>query len=83
MAPLEAPIRADARKAVGRFRNEPSVDFSKSENARQMRAALDHVRGQLGREYDLVIGGRRIRTADKIRSLNPARPSQLVGIHAR
>ena len=83
MAPLEAPIRADARKAVGRFRNEPSVDFSKSENARQMRAALDHVRGQLGREYDLVIGGRRIRTADKIRSLNPARPSQLVGIHQK
>src|SRR5438067_1108241 len=83
MATLEAPIRADARKAVGRFRNEPSVDFSKSENARQMRAALDHVRGQLGREYDLVIGGRRIRTADKIRSLNPARPSQLVGIHQK
>src|SRR5207248_3942451 len=83
MAPLEAPIGADARKAVGRFRNEPSVDFSKSENARQMRAALDHVRGQLGREYDLVIGGRRIRTADKIRSLNPARPSQIVGIHQK
>ena len=83
MATLEAPIRADARKALGRFRNEPSVDFSKSENARQMRAALDHVRGQLGREYDLVIGGRRIRTADKIRSLNPARPSQIVGIHQK
>src|SRR5437763_12219051 len=83
MQPLVAAIGADARKAVGRFRNEPSVDFSKSENARQMRAALDHVRGQLGREYDLVIGGRRIRTADKIRSLNPARPSQIVGIHQK
>src|SRR6184192_2700211 len=83
MAPLEAPIRADARKAVGRFRNEPSVDFSKSENARQMRAALDRVRGQLGREYDLVIGGHRIKTAEKIHSVNPARPSDIVGIHQK
>src|SRR5437763_5046337 len=83
MQPLVAAIGADARKAVGRFRNEPSVDFSKSENARQMRAALDHVRGQLGREYDLVIGGRRIRTADKIHSVNPARPSDIVGIHQK
>src|SRR5205814_10593888 len=83
MAPLEAPIGADARKAVGRFRNEPSVDFSKSDNTRQMRAALDHVRGQLGREYDLVIGGHRIRTAEKIQSVNPARPSQIVGIHQK
>src|SRR5258708_8066001 len=48
-----------------------------------MRAALDPVRGQLGREYDVVIGGRRIRTADKIKSLNPARRSQVVGMHEK
>src|SRR5436190_22970795 len=48
-----------------------------------MRASLDRVRGQLGREYGLVIGGHRIRTADKIQSLNPARPSQMVGIHQK
>jgi 1-pyrroline-5-carboxylate dehydrogenase len=83
MATLEAPVRPHAHKFEGRFRNEPAVDFSKSESARQMRAALEHVRGQLGREYDLVIGGRRIRTADKIHSLNPARPSQIVGIHQK
>jgi 1-pyrroline-5-carboxylate dehydrogenase len=83
MATLEAPVRPRAHKYEGRFRNEPAVDFSKSESARQMRAALDHVRGQLGREYDLVIGGHRVRTADKIQSLNPARPSQIVGIHQK
>jgi len=48
-----------------------------------MRAALDRVRGQLGREYDLIIGGHRIRTPEKIHSLNPARPSQIVGIHQK
>ena len=30
------------------------------------------VRGQLGREYDLIIGGKRVKTTDKIKSLNPA-----------
>ena len=30
---------------------------------------LDHrlVRGQLGREYDLIIGGKRVKTAEKIK----------------
>jgi 1-pyrroline-5-carboxylate dehydrogenase len=35
----------------------------------------------LGHEYDLIIGGERVRTKDKIRSINPAKPSQVVGIH--
>src|SRR5207249_6875733 len=83
MATLEAPARPRTRAHEAQFRNEPSVDFSRSDSAREMRAALDRVRGQLGREYDLVIGGRRIRTADKIQSLNPARPSQIVGIHQK
>jgi 1-pyrroline-5-carboxylate dehydrogenase len=83
MAVLEAPIRPLTRAHAGPFRNEPFTDFTKAEVAREMRAALDRVRGQLGREYDLVIGGKRIRTAEKIRSLNPARPSQVVGIHQK
>src|SRR6185312_4341278 len=65
------------------FRNEPMLDFSKWDVARQMRAALDKVRGQLGREYDLIIGGHRVKTAEKIRSFNPARPSEIVGIHQK
>ena len=83
MATVEAPITPRVREIRTPFRNEPPVDFTKSENARRMRAALDRVRGQLGREYDLVIGGHRVRTAEKIRSLNPARPSEVVGIHQK
>jgi len=83
MATLEAPAPPRTRAHEAQFRNEPSVDFSRSDSAREMRAALDRVRGQLGREYDLVIGGHRIRTADKIQSVNPARPSQIVGIHQK
>ena len=83
MATVEAPIRPRTHAQQGRFRNEPVTDFSRADIARQMRAALDRVRGQLGREYDLIIGGHRVKTAEKIHSLNPARPSEVVGIHQK
>ena len=47
------------------FKNEPSIDFSNPDNARKMRAAIEKVRNELGREYDLVIGGRRVKTAEE------------------
>ena len=64
----------------GPFRNEPSTDFTNPENARRMREALAKVGAELGREYDMVIGDRLVRTHDKIKTINPARPSQVVGV---
>ena len=61
------------------FRNEPFTDFSKEENAQAMRAALEKVKGELGREYPLVIGGERIMTDSKLDSYNPANRTQVVG----
>jgi len=75
MATLATSIRT--------FSNEPLVDFRREENAQRMRAAINKVRSELGREYDLVIGGRRSRTTDKIRSLNPAHPAEVVGVHQK
>jgi 1-pyrroline-5-carboxylate dehydrogenase len=83
MATVEAPTRPRIRLHEGPFVNEPLTDFSKEENARKMRAAIEKVRGQLGREYDLIIGGKRVKTKDKIKSINPAKPSQLVGMHQK
>ncbi|HEX6803309.1 MAG TPA: L-glutamate gamma-semialdehyde dehydrogenase [Terriglobales bacterium] len=83
MATLTAPARPSSHAARTLFHNEPATDFSRGDVRREMRAALDQVRGQLGREYDLIIGGHRVRTTEKIRSLNPARPSQVVGIHQK
>jgi 1-pyrroline-5-carboxylate dehydrogenase len=83
MATMEAPLRLQVRLHTGPFTNEPSVDFSREENARKMRSAIEKVRGQLGREYDLIIGGKRVKTGEKIRSLNPAKPSQIVGVHQK
>jgi 1-pyrroline-5-carboxylate dehydrogenase len=83
MATVETPTRPQARLHEGPFVNEPLTDFTKQETARQMRAAIEKVRGQLGREYDLIIGGKRVQTKDKIKSINPAKPSQIVGLHQK
>ncbi len=83
MATVEAPTRLRVRLHEGPFVNEPLTDFSKEENARKMRAAIEKVRGQLGREYDLIVGGKHVKTADKIKSINPSKPSQLVGLHQK
>ena len=65
------------------FANQPFIDFKAPENARKMQTALELVSSQLGREYDLIIGGKRLKTKDNIRSVNPARPAQIVGIHQK
>ena len=76
-----ATVHAPSPASTSPFKNEPMSDFSRSENARAMRDAIELVRSQLGREYDLVIGGRRSKTARKDQSINPARPAEVVGIH--
>ena len=90
MATLTHPAREANRVNPGanidvripeKFVNEPSVDWSNPENQRRMRAAIEKVRNELGREYDLVIGGRRVKTAKKLQSINPAHPSEVVGLH--
>src|SRR5580658_7905596 len=83
MATATLPTQITPRSPQGGFANEPFVDFKKRENELAMRAALERVGGELGREYDLVIGGHHIKTAGKITSLNPAKPAQVVGIHQK
>lgn len=61
------------------FRNEPFTDFSKEENAAAMRAAIEKVKSELGKEYPLVIGGERITTEGKHDSFNPANKTEVVG----
>ena len=72
-----------SRSPQGAFANEPFTDFNNPENARSMRHALDLVASHLGVEYPLIIGGKRLKTAERIRSINPARPGQVVGIHQK
>lgn len=82
-ATVEIMPAISTREPHGEFRNSPLTDFSREDNARAMRDALRKVHSELGREYDLVIGGQMITTKDKIKSVNPAKPSEVVGIHQK
>jgi 1-pyrroline-5-carboxylate dehydrogenase len=83
MAIAGASPAIQPRSPQGAFSNEPFTDFNNPENARSMRRALDYVASHLGVEYSLIIGGKRLKTAERIRSINPARPAQIVGIHQK
>ena len=83
MATITLPTVILPRSPKGEFKNEPFVDFSKHDNAHAMKEALTRVGDMLGHEYELIIGGERLRTAGKIESHNPARPAQVVGIHQK
>ena len=65
----------------GPFRNEPFTDFKASANEHAMKDALQRVGEMLGHEYELIIGGERVRTGKQLRSVNPARPAQVIGVH--
>jgi len=79
MATLEIS-HATLRVPTTPFKNEPLTDFSHPDVARRMQAALTKVGAELGREYDMVIGSKQIKTTAKITSVNPAKPSQVVGV---
>ncbi|MCC7017860.1 MAG: L-glutamate gamma-semialdehyde dehydrogenase [Rhodospirillales bacterium] len=65
------------------FRNEPYRDFRLEEHRQAMEAALAQVRANLGREYGLLINGARLKIEGKFSSLDPSRPSRVVGVHQK
>lgn len=65
------------------FRNEPYVNFAEETPRRKMLEALKLVESQLGRTYPLLIDGKKVETAAKIDSINPAKPDQVVSSVAK
>jgi 1-pyrroline-5-carboxylate dehydrogenase len=65
---------------IAPFKNETVKNFADPADAAAMQAALAEVRGTFGTHYPLVIDGRKVETEKKIKSLNPANPSQVVGL---
>jgi 1-pyrroline-5-carboxylate dehydrogenase len=68
-----------AERVLDEFRNEPFTDFTKPENAEAMRRAIEQVRGELGRDYPVVINGEKIDLERKFESFNPANKTEVVG----
>jgi 1-pyrroline-5-carboxylate dehydrogenase len=67
---------------IAPFKNEIVKNFTDPADAAAMRAALESVRKRFGETYPLVIDGQQIETEKTIRSINPANPSEIVGITA-
>ncbi len=61
------------------FANEAFTDFALEENQRAMKSALTKVRGELGGEYPLFIGGDKVMTAEKTVSINPGNTDEVIG----
>ena len=68
---------------VKSFKNEPYADFSKKKNRKAAEEALALVRKQLGKNHDLLIAGKRVKTEDKLVSTNPSNVSEVVGMFSK
>lgn len=61
------------------YKHEPFTDFSKETNKEAYLEGLKKVKTYLGQDYDLLIGGKRVSTEDKIVSYNPANKEEVIG----
>ena len=75
----EQPERPESQFELDSFSNESFADFSVPEVRDALGAAITKVRKKLGRTYPLFIGGREITTDNKVDSVNPARPNEVIG----
>jgi RHH-type transcriptional regulator, proline utilization regulon repressor / proline dehydrogenase / delta 1-pyrroline-5-carboxylate dehydrogenase len=61
------------------FTNEPPLDFSNEEVRKEFQAAVDSVALEFGRDYYVVINGKRVETRGQLVSRNPSHKNQIVG----
>jgi RHH-type proline utilization regulon transcriptional repressor/proline dehydrogenase/delta 1-pyrroline-5-carboxylate dehydrogenase len=74
----EAPENAHRRP----FRNEPHWDWSLEENRELFSEALTRVKKAFPYNIPMYIGGKKIKTGEKISITNPNNPEQAVGVVA-
>ncbi len=67
------------QSSLPRFTNMTMVDFTRADHRSAFPKAIADVRKQLGKTYPLYINGRELTAADTIQTVNPARPSELLG----
>jgi 1-pyrroline-5-carboxylate dehydrogenase len=60
------------------FRNEAIRTFSRPEERSAFAAAIERVRSG-NKDFDLIIGGKKVKSAKQFTSINPARPSEIIG----
>ncbi|KKK33025.1 1-pyrroline-5-carboxylate dehydrogenase [Mesobacillus campisalis] len=65
------------------YQHEHFTNFKDDKNKQEYLQGLKTVEGYIGRDYDLLIGGERISTEDKIVSFNPANKEEVIGTVAK
>jgi RHH-type transcriptional regulator, proline utilization regulon repressor / proline dehydrogenase / delta 1-pyrroline-5-carboxylate dehydrogenase len=79
LARQEKPSSVETVCSPPPFANEPMADFTLGEERQAFGRAIAQVRSQLGRTYPLFIGGKEVFTDDRMASVNPASPGEVVG----
>ena len=83
IAAATEPLARKPRPA-GAFVNAANTDFTLAANREKQRAALQNYEGtKLGKKWPVIINGKRITDRPYLPSVNPARPSQIVGFWAK
>ncbi|MFM8179054.1 MAG: aldehyde dehydrogenase family protein, partial [Candidatus Kapaibacterium sp.] len=62
------------------FRNELFLDFSKKQPLQRQQSSIEAVRKRFGKEYPNIIDGKKVVTEKKTVSVNPAQPSEVIGV---
>jgi 1-pyrroline-5-carboxylate dehydrogenase len=65
---------------LSEFRNEAVLDFNDAKVRERQLQALEQVKRELGREYDLIVGDQRVRASKTFESINPSRKSETIGV---
>lgn len=65
--------------AIYPYQTEPLTSFQVTENVNKYQEGLKKVRSYLGTSYDLVIGGKRIKTDRVMKSINPSNHQEVIG----
>lgn len=60
------------------FKNEPVSNFSDKKTYQKQVEALETVRKKLGKTYELVINGKKVKTQEKLTSYNPSNKDEAV-----
>ncbi len=69
-----------AVQGFGPFKNEPMVDFTREDMRAIFPAEIAKIRAShVGKTYPLYINGKDVELADKVPTLNPAKPSEVLG----
>ena len=64
--------------SVKPFRNEIFTDFSKKSNVEKQQKAIASIRKQFGKTYEMIVGGKKVRSKGRIISYNPSNKDEIV-----